>query len=468
MTHLSTWKFLALGGAVSLILVACGSGETRTWTAPSTQGPVDCVPGQPCSCGTAAQGVTGCGYYASYCDCASCRDSWPAEGEGTACFEPCGGDPYGSWVLDHSCLRSNRTSDGTCDVYTHSGDNTIDAQLVANPLHLTFQVGGGLLVGGGESWTLEQEYSAGCAGAPAPPCNQQSVRAWPSNSFTGLYEKNLTTVCTESCGGCSCEANYWYGDLSSPNSSSWTRDNATISLEFPWSSAQPISHCVQGNELWLSLPSDNTDVTLAYHFKKQSCIGTPTPCIQRGVADCEIGGYCSLGACQATTGTNCSAVHSKDVCNTTPGCNWNEAACMGTAPSACDLAKCGGEPGCAWHEPVQRCAGTATSCTGRAQSACTASLGCTYTVCQSYSNQPECWMITSTSGCSAVVGCYALDQTDGDQCGGTAAPCSQQTNPGGCTSVGCNATPACTGTPTSCASLSVADCPNQPGCAVTE
>lgn len=115
------------------------------------------------------------------------------------------------------------------------------------------------------------------------------------------------------------------------------------------------------------------------------CVGTPTSCGDRDVADCSGGGGCSLAdGCEGTAApASCVSRFSAGSCASV-GCSWNDSLnfCLDPAGTDCSLYSldrlssaellCTNRAGCAWGAT---CQGTASACASASLGDCT-SIGC--------------------------------------------------------------------------------------------
>jgi hypothetical protein len=378
----------------------------------------------------------------------------------SSCFEPCGGDLSGNWVLENSCFGPASTSKGVCETVI-SGTSTKSSLL------LTASVAGELAVYGTESWSISATMSLGCRGlAAADLCSSASLL---SDALLFSYTQPMSCS-PNSCGACDCEAHDVNGTIAFPLSRAVDPLLASFLRTGPFT----FPYCVTGDVLWIGGTAQDGTPKVSYKFRKHSCQGTTTPCAQRALAECELGQGCSRGVCtnaRPGTATGCGDVTSSDGCLPEQGCLWNPNVCVGTADVSCDPTVCGIRPGCTWGAPMQRCTGI-SDCAYRTSDQCVGAglaAGCSLHVCQppfgTTNDQADCRLIPTAADCAKAPGCVAHPRSTLAPCTGQTS-CSAQTSTGTCDLLAC-ASQACTGTSTPCSQVPVASCASVPGCQVS-
>jgi hypothetical protein len=245
---------------------------------------------------------------------------------------------------------------------------------------------------------------------------------------------------------------------SSFNFGRWSRDDTTLQL-----GNISVPYCVTGEELWVGGGGNGEagDAKVSYKFKKQSCSGTPKACAARTAAECGMDGNCSVGECKPTTGTTprCATAGTASDCGVLQGCTWDPKGCSGVAPEACEFQMCGTVPGCTWGAPRERCGGYTIPCEERDLDHCKSD-GCSVHVCQpNFSDFGECGLLTNATDCGKAPGCtFSAGACTGQP------QCIAQTDVAICQKIQCSSGEFCAGTPTECATFSVAKCHDAPGC----
>ncbi|MES1166237.1 MAG: hypothetical protein ABUR63_10790, partial [Verrucomicrobiota bacterium] len=365
------------------------------------------------------------------------------------CFEPCGGDPYGSWILEESCFNSVTTRKGNCEMVAQGipGNNDITLQILADG---TYQVTGA------EDWSFTARMSLGCRGLTST----DQFGAAAMNVDALLFSPTHTVTCAaNACGACDC---------ANPS------EQAPITFPFSVDGTTPVGnvlelgifrtpYCVQNDVLWIGGAGLDGTPKVSYKFRKKSCQGTPAVCEQRTPAQCMQDSYCILGSCVGTPrdpNTTC-AINDAAICTSNPGCRWLPNACTGYPPTTCDFAACVGNTlGCAFGAPMAKCGGN-SSCDLRTATDCTGP-GCKLVQCApSVSDPVDCGLLTTAADCAKAPGCVA--HTRGPSiCTGT-THCTAQTDQTVCQTLLCYAAPTCTGTSTvMCSTLSVDTCTTVP------
>lgn len=300
----------------------------------------DCIPGQFCGCPYGV-GVTVCDDGGSVCNCPECNILELTE---IPSIEPCGGEPFGTWRLTHIesgkqklTVKPYYGESGECDAERSIKQDNIDKVLIE------------LIDGGGAKYTRPEIYftnswNVSCAtglGLDAEhACTNIISEHTTGGDYVRFYDIDLEySTCTSSCDICTCEGNwdrYWNGTFVN-NNGSWRRTETTLSFDL-WDVMQEYSYCISGDTLSLS----NNQAYM--EFERIVTLGTPMPCADRSVDECENGGGCYVGACVGDN--DCEGSRSESSCLTHSGCDWEENACSGTAESRCSLNDYGVVPGC--------------------------------------------------------------------------------------------------------------------------
>jgi hypothetical protein len=403
-----------------------------------------CTEGVPCECDDDLVGVTVCEDEESSCDCPPAEECEVPEPE--PCFEPCGGDPFGSWVLEETCITS-KDDEAQCE-------RLVSGTPVEEDLKLRILDGGEFERIGFENWEIETQVSLSCFAGIT------SVRECPrirhaSNPL--IFANTWATTCEASaCGVCACTS--VHRGAEEFGSSTWRRDDENLYL----GGAEATPYCVDGDELWIGSASAKSGVQVAYKFVKQSCAGTPVPCDERDEEECTQGTTCRLGLCRASTGTStrCAMEETQEGCLIRENCVWEPDTCTGEAPEACEFTNCDRELGCEWGAPSQRCGGMAVPCGERFPCEGT---GCTPRVCNGETAAVSCAALNATD-CAEAPGCVVGTGTP--VCSGQTR-CADQTDVDVCNQLsGCFSDAQCLGTPPTCASLTVETCGDVPGCRI--
>lgn len=404
----------------------------------------------PCNCKKLV-GVYECTEDGPSCSCPPAEECEVEEQEN--CFEPCGGEPFGAWVLEETCASGSWSNSSGCERITSGTVEEAD-------IRLRILDGGRLEFKAKEYVSLSSRVSLECI-------NVSTVNFCPlAMSFKTplLFAPGGQWNCKGSpCGACDCEGTG--NSFDERTFASWIRGEDGLTLAFPGISSH-VPYCVEGDELWLGGPTADGTPRASYKFKKLSCHGKPTPCSERSLAECLEGDGCSVGVCVATTGgspTRCAKAFSQTECGVLQGCQWDAKACGGQAPETCDFLTCEDQPGCSLGEPQQKCAGEPEPCEGRDLDQCDVP-GCELRVCQpDFFDDVDCANLDSPDDCAKAPGCEVAPDGSPTPCTGTTS-CVAQTNPSICDELGCLRTQYCGGTPARCETLSLEDCHSVPGC----
>ncbi len=305
-------------------------GNDNTSTGGSSTTPT-CVEGAPCTC-KQLMGTTRCTEEGARC---SCPPAEQCELERASCFEPCGGEPLGTWLLEDACLAGSVAS-ASC------GDGLMKGMPGDNDLRLQLLDGGKAELLGRESWEIQAQLPLSCLQLTSVSgCSLTSFYPAPL-----LFTGSSSIGCQASgCGRCDCAGKF---DGTVYYTEGWTQKGTDL-----YFGSRRIPYCVQGDELWLGGETNDGAPKVAYKFKRQSCGPTPTPCSERTAEECSRHGDCVVGACIPKSGSvpGCADMLSEVECSTLQGCTWDPEGCSGTAFRTCDLSICGELPGCEWREP---------------------------------------------------------------------------------------------------------------------
>lgn len=427
-----------------------GSGGLGKAGGTGTGGAPSCVNGAPCSCtGEGTVGTVTCDASGgSECVCPPAEEC-TAKGE-APCFEPCGGEPFGAWVLEDSCFsRTLPTGNaGTCPRFAQGtpGDSTLRIRILD---------GGTLEVYGREDWTIATQEALSCLSIQSvESCQFASV--WPDALLFATAAGQVG--CSENaCGVCDCEGALT-AEVSQVSFQNWSRSGKNLQLGF-----RNVPYCAKADELWIGGRDTDGTPKVSYKFKKQSCQGKPLACAERTAEQCSKGYNCQVGACRGASGTvpRCATAWDENSCGVLQGCVWDPDGCAGTASETCEFATCGDEPGCTWGPPNEHCGGVASPCEDRDATQC-AGGGCSARVCQpNGAEYGACQLLSSAVDCGKAPGCSWTEGTS--TCTGTSL-CAAQTDTAVCGKLNCWASPWCGGVPPECASLSLDACPNTLGC----
>ncbi len=378
----------------------------------------------------------------------------------TSCFEPCGGDLFGNWVLEDSCFSPATTKKGVCETI-------IQGTPIENDLLVTGAATGELSVFGTENWSIKATMSLGCRGlASADLCSSASLL---SDALLFSYTQPMSCS-PNACGACDCAAPEVNGKIVFPLARALDKLQVTFLRSGPFT----FPYCVTGDVLWIGGTDSDGTPKVSYKFRKRSCKGTTTPCAQRALDQCELGQGCTRGVCtDAKPGmaTGCENVTGADGCLPEQGCLWNPNVCVGTADVSCDPTVCGTRAGCTWGDPVQRCTGD-SDCAYRNADQCVgvgSAAGCSLHVCAppfgTTDDSANCRLILTAADCAKAPGCVAHPRSAAAPCTGQTL-CSSQTDAAICEQLFCYSQ-ACTGTSTPCSEVPLAECAKVPGCQIT-
>jgi hypothetical protein len=380
----------------------------------SGAGAPGCVPGAPCACEEQLNGRTDCTPDSPSCSCPAIEACTPTT---TTCFEPCGGDPTGNWVLEGGCFAGGALAD--------CAGGWLEGTLAPSQMKLSFLEGGGLRGSGQEAWNLVAQVPVSCLG-DAVSCDQGQLFTGPTGPLHHSSSRAWLATCRQNaCGSCECAGE---NNERVPASSGWSVAGERLTLgpqlDFPY--------CVKGDVLWFGGATSAGEAKVSYKLRRQSCVGTPIACEER------------------TQTSECIAERS---------CLWAGGACSGSAPSSCDFTSCGEVRGCALAPPVApRCAGDA-ECPGLVTNGCHEP-GCSAQTCIPVdADQVNCDVL-ETLDCAKAPGC----SLNGAFCTGM-TQCSAQTSDAVCNALNCHGGAYCVGTPERhCSALSVEACHEQKGC----
>lgn len=441
-------SFVPLGGTFGLSGGAGGRASGGAISGGTASGGANgCVEAAPCKCGTLT-GVTQCTAMGSACSCPPADQCTPLDT--SACFEPCGGEPFGTWVLVDSCFRGKDSNFGC--------ERAITATPGESDVRIRILDGGEFQVAGSEKWTVDATASVECFGAKSVnTCKSEDLRI----QGTLLQSFDWQRCAPNACGVCECK-----GALSADatlDSLQWSRQGNELTV-----GSRTLPYCVKGDELWLGGTRNGGDAQAAYKFKKQSCVGKPLACSARTQAQCTPETGCTTGICKAAGGgssTRCATAYSQDACGVIQGCTWDPNGCTGEGLPECNIATCEKVPGCSWGDPVEHCGGTASECTYRnpTKDDCLGG-GCSLTNCQQrYLDPVDCKSLTTAADCMKAPGCTVSSDSGGSVCTGT-THCTAQTDLNVCNKLSCDVFPACVGTTVQCTDLSLEACHDVPGC----
>lgn len=438
----------AIGGGSPLV-AGRSSGGSPSAGMPGVGGTSSCVNGAPCNCKKLA-GTVECVDGEATCVCPPAAECQPEAGE--PCFEPCGGEPFGAWVLEDTCFAAGAFTEKGCE-------GTASGTAGESDLRLRILDGGGLEVHGTEAWAVNLTLPLACLGlSTTASC---SFYQYTSNPLLFAYAPS-SSCSPNACGACDCENTVQTAAVNSFQYANWHRDDAT--LYFGNTSSAP--YCVQDDVLWVGGGDAAGPPKVAYKFRKQSCVGAPVPCSERTVAQCDLGDSCSLGACTATATGNalrCSAASTPAACGVLQGCSWDPEACAGEVSGSCNFETCESEPGCMFGDPVEKCGGEPIACESRGEEACSGT-GCAWAICQpNAAEEADCALLARAADCTKAPGCVVAPTGSATPCTGETL-CTAQTSEALCTQLECIASQGCVGTPTACSELTLATCATVPGC----
>ena len=444
------------GGAGSVPGNAGGSvgtgdgGETQTAGAGPGGAPAECIEGAACQCGDTTGTVHCADSAESEC---SCPPAEVCQGEPRTCFEPCGGNPLGVWVLEQTCFNASSEGLGCAGAF-------IDAVPTADNLRLEILDNEPLIAKGFEGLEVAARVPLQCLGIETVErCSDVNFYASPL-----LYTLSQALACQASeCGHCECTAPIeWYvGNGYSGLGKPWQPGSTTLAF-----GAMDVPYCVDGDTLWAGGIGTDGTPKVAYRFSRKSCSGTPVPCAER--RDDECGLDCTPGRCLTAAGGDASTcaelAADQEQCDLTPGCRWDPEGCWGTASDLCDLRNCDETPGCEWGPPRARCGGQIEGCFGRTVESCSEKPGCSVLTCyhERRDDSAPCERLTTSVACSLAPGCT----WNGTSCTGVTR-CAGQSDAEVCAALDCfsSATPICAGYPTQeCAAFGVDECLTEPGC----
>jgi hypothetical protein len=445
----STGTFAGLAGSA-------GHGGTSTASGgeggEGGEGPAfECIEGGLCACGNST-GILDCsGAESSAAGRCVCPPANVCQVPKDNCFEPCGGDALGLWVLEETCFRSSKIGVG-CE----GGGGALEGTSVPPDLRLEVFENEPVEFIGSESLDIRALVPLQCLGIDSVNrCGDAVFYASP------LYFGVSRALACEpnACGLCECSGNL-YGGRGSGRP--WKPGASTLAF-----GAIEVPYCVEGDTMWAGGGEVEGEPKVAYKFRRRSCVGKPLACAQRESGHCGTSGDCLGGHClpDGAEASVCAELFFENHCVHQAGCKWVPEACQGVAAESCDPDYCAGTPGCSWGAPQPRCGGERTSCYMLPPADCTAP-GCSMRTCDVPDgwggiDRAPCDKLTATA-CSKAAGCALM----GDSCRGFTT-CASQTNASICAMLECESydVPTCGGyTTTPCEDLSIEDCRLQPGC----
>jgi hypothetical protein len=370
---------------------------------------------------------------------------------GAPCFEPCGGDPFGNWIVEAGCLAGGELGEGCVG-------GSIAGTLGELSLRLSFEAEGLLRVSGREAWELSASAPRACLNLDgAEPCDQGVLFTSP---LLFAQSRSVLGCQLEACGSCECSGAV--DGRNGPGSYRWVTSGTRLALDAS-SFLSPdlnVSYCVDGDVMYLGGDDTNGQSTVAYKLRKQSCVQTMPPCEVRPFEVCEATQDCRWGACLRALGSQAFCDGWADFqCEEMSDCVWDPNRCSATGAPSCDFHDCERMPGCELGPPVARCVGSPT-CSGFSADECNEP-GCSVRSCRALGDDVTDCVSLNTS-CALAPGCTY----DGVTCQGTTR-CSEQTNDEACSLLPCEPVVNCWGfPPRKCSELPVDECLTLPGCRV--
>jgi hypothetical protein len=366
---------------------------------------------------------------------------------GAPCFEPCGGDPFGNWIVEAGCLTGG-------GLETDCTGASVEGTLRELNLRLTFDADGGLEVSGREAWDLAVRAPRACLDLDdAEPCDQGVLFTSPQ-----LFASSRSVIACqrEACGSCECsgvpDGGTTIGRLR------WIASGTRLTLD-GGSSLVNVPYCVEGDVLFLGGDDTSGQSRVAYKFRKRSCRKTTPPCSSRTLEECESTEDCRQGTCFRAPGFAgfCEGLAELQ-CAETPDCLWEPNQCGTTGGPGCDFHRCEQMAGCELGPPAPRCTGTAWC--GFDVEDCNEP-GCSIQNCATLGEDvTSCEELGDPALCVRGIGC----SHNGVNCEGTTR-CSAQTDETACSFLGCSWKSYCGGAPArSCSELTVDECHTLRGC----
>jgi len=171
------------------------------------------------------------------------------------CFEPCGGNPFGTWQLEGACFAARRIVDGTCDATQAGVDMATSLKLDIRAPSDAVPAPDTLFVEGSEAWSFTTQYLPVCvpfAGTPAEQCAQ--LRSSPTATLFSDFTQSMCPL--NSCGLCEC------GNQQSAAVSVHT-SHQLVENTLVLGNGMNIPYCVTAIELWIGGGDD-----VAYVFRR--------------------------------------------------------------------------------------------------------------------------------------------------------------------------------------------------------
>jgi hypothetical protein len=370
-----------------------------------------------------------------------------------SCFEPCGGDPSGNWILETGCLTGDSIREGCVG-------GSIEGTPDELRLRLTFATDGTFGVSGREGWELAARVPLACLGLDdAQACDRGVLFTSPLLFATS---RSLMTCAPGSCDSfCDCSA-VVAGNQSSPGR--WNAEGDRLTLETGIQERQRVSipYCVMHDDvLWLGGDDGAGQSKVAYRLRKYSCTQTQPPCEARTQKECPTTEDCRWGSCLPSTGSAAIFCEGYDEIQCpSQDCIWEPNRCGWNSGPGCDFHRCEWMPGCVLGPPVARCAGSAW-CGAFDVGDCTEP-GCSVRTCTPNGDDTQPCANLYLNSCALAPGC----SVNGESCQGT-THCTRQTDDNACSELRCNTESVCWGRPDRrCSDLPVSDCHTLPGCHV--
>jgi len=409
-------------------------------------GDAACIDGALCTCGELT-GTLQCDASGGHCSCPPANVCQAPHG---SCFEPCGGDALGLWVLEETCFGGGEIGAGCAG-------GSIEGKATVADLRLLILENESISAIGSEALDINASVPLACLGIESiNRCVDAEFYAAPL-----LYSSSTPLKCQPSpCGSCDCVGNVSGYAGYQATGTAWTPGSPTLSL-----GAVKVPYCVDGDSMWVGGDGSGDEPKVAYKLRRRSCVGKPQACAERAPDQC--GSDCSSGHClpDGADPSNCAQFFDHDGCSLQAACHWQPGACWGTPSETCNFINCDTTPGCSWGAPQARCGGDPSPCYAHDVSDCNVQ-GCSVQTCEA----------TDGSGIDPAISCAQLSAArcptapgctwNGTACTGTTS-CAKQTNSGLCDLLGCISydTAFCGGAPeVSCSALSLENCASEPGC----
>jgi hypothetical protein len=288
--------------------------------------PPSCVAGSACTCDLGRAGTAVCPPPPQLptCKCNACP---PQVVEPAPTVEGCGGNPIGLW-------RLTKLDWGSRTIALQSNGLVTNCDAMVKPLDTELPRMFMDLAEGGKAVQFAEPIGMSFAFANSCLTKLGSGLSCDTGLWSPSFER---TVCNWDCETCVCGSGI---DGTHTSIAGWRRTEEAFTigiLEY----ARDYAYCVTDTQLELSADGVHLVFERVRKLSEQ-----PQACALRTPDTCLLGrpDACSQGACVGES--KCLGASTEGVCLTFSGCSWDPDACVGVAPTVCDLSDFGLVPGC--------------------------------------------------------------------------------------------------------------------------